>query len=295
MSVIDDGELPKDLLDFYSVENPLLILGDHIFNSSRNSLRKVNIEFSDISIIPKALTDLNNLKILEIHYSKVRHLDHLFAIKGLETLILSFNEICRFTDSPHRESLVRLDLNGNCLTEIPHLEPMRSLKVLDVSNNNISQHESGSLPQSLTTLDVGDNRLSSVPTAVYGLSQLESLSLVKNKIRTIDSLPGMFPSSLKHLYLSDNEIAKVSSILFTNATSRLETLYLDGNPLTTIEPGAFKHMATLDWLELSATHLTRLPMGKILLSSVSTFMSVFSRVCSCPILWKPPILLPNNI
>merc|ERR1712110_594086 len=48
LAVIDDGELPKDLQDFYSVENPLLILGDHIFNSSRNSLRKVNIEFSDI-------------------------------------------------------------------------------------------------------------------------------------------------------------------------------------------------------------------------------------------------------
>ncbi|XP_014480363.1 PREDICTED: insulin-like growth factor-binding protein complex acid labile subunit [Dinoponera quadriceps] len=93
------------------------------------------------------------------------------------------------------------------------------------------------------------------------LGNLQSLSLVFNKINSIpaDSFAGL--SKLTWLYLGHNDIASVDADSFSYPNPELLFLWLNNNKITRIEPGAFASLTELNRLYLDHNKLQDLQAG----------------------------------
>lgn len=93
------------------------------------------------------------------------------------------------------------------------------------------------------------------------LGQLQSLSLVFNKIDSIprDSFAGL--SSLMWLYLGHNDIGAVEAESFSNINPELLYLWLNNNNISRIAPGSFAGLTELNRLHLDYNRLEGLPIG----------------------------------
>ncbi|XP_057707780.1 toll-like receptor 7 [Corythoichthys intestinalis] len=133
------------------------------------------------------------------------------------------------------KKLRALYLDGNQLSSIPNGLPS-DLILLSLEVNHISQisHTNFSTIQSVETLYLGQNCYYRNPCNVsYQIEegtflQLRNLTLLSLKSNNLSFIPHQLPSSLKALYLHNNNIEEVTEIDFKNLTN-LEILDLSGN------------------------------------------------------------------
>jgi len=129
-------------------------------------------------------------------------------------------------------SLTSLCLSGNAFADMENLSHqlagLRSLTSLDLANCGLSTLPS--LPRlQLERLDVSDNSLSS-STGVAKCSSLRWANFSKNKILMTDQIEMLL--ELRTLDLSQNRLASQQLALRPLAAcTKLECLYLEGNPL----------------------------------------------------------------
>uniref|UniRef100_A0A671LLT2 Leucine-rich repeat serine/threonine-protein kinase 2-like n=1 Tax=Sinocyclocheilus anshuiensis TaxID=1608454 RepID=A0A671LLT2_9TELE len=112
------------------------------------------------------------------------------------------------------ESLLRLDLSGNSLSELPSV---------------LCQHLRG-----LTRLDLQGNQLQSLPVELLGLPALSTLNVSRNCIGPLLLLdPTVCSPALRQLNLSFNQIT-VFPFQLGQAMDRLEELSLEGNQISAL-------------------------------------------------------------
>lgn len=75
--------------------------------------------------------------------------------------------------------------------------------------------------------------LSSLPTELFELGSLETLDMSRNEISSLDKISCF--QNLKELIASNNKISSVPESI--KELENLETLRLDGNPITVTNPG----------------------------------------------------------
>ncbi|XP_013395440.1 leucine-rich repeat neuronal protein 3 [Lingula anatina] len=118
--------------------------------------------------------------------------------------------------------------------------------------------------------------LTVAPGAFHGLINLESLTLIRNRIEnttqvinpsTVDGL-----KNLKELYFFDNEIKKIGALAFAGLVN-LEVLNLNYNYIASIHVNAFVGLNRLKKLFLTRNKLTRVDPG--VFSSVTTLRQLF--------------------
>ncbi|XP_066579957.1 asporin [Amia ocellicauda] len=191
-------------------------------------------------------------------------LDLLNEYLSLEFLVLSNN---RLTDGSIEGAfegmmkLKRLYINQNLLISIPTDLPA-TLEELSLNGNNISvmSKQSWSSCESLHILSLNNNSLSndSIPAGIFGsLTNLRTLSINHNYLT---DAPHRLPTNLRELYLSGNQIDRISDQLFAD-NSDLLFLDLGHNRLKNkgIDAISFRHMAKLENLNLERNFLTQVP------------------------------------
>ena len=102
-----------------------------------------------------------------------------------------------------------------------------SLRYGGLSQNNLQSipPKLGESAPNLYVLDYGDNALTELPR---------------------------IPSNLRQIYITGNNITKITTGPLKNAT-KLYELFLKGNKITNIEEGSFKYSRQIGWLDLSVS------------------------------------------
>lgn len=112
-------------------------------------------------------------------------------------------------------------------------------------------HEHGLSDYNVTAVTVSNFLMHAVPRNIEThFPNLKSMSLLRLRIRKIESSDFRNVPDLVHLDLSDNEIQAISADAFT-ANSHLEAINLSQNPLRHIAHYVFRALTNLQSLELN--------------------------------------------
>lgn len=172
------------------------------------------------------------------------------------------------------EDIVRIDLSGNHLKEIPdNFGLLTKLIVLNLSNNKLT-----SLPESmkslklLSNLDIRRNAFEKIPQSILTLP-LRYLNLNGNKISDISSLGRC--SELRVLDVSANSIKEVGSSF--KADNELRTLNLSSNFIRNIK-SFIPTLGNVERLNLSNNLLESVPKEIGALKSLEEVEFVDNRI-----------------
>ena len=161
------------------------------------------------------LKGLSQLKKLDLGANRIRIMDpdELCGLVNLEDLWLGKNKIEMIQGLEHLIKLRRLDVQSNRLTTIENLSSQcATLEEIFLSHNAITT-EGASMATGLG----------------QEFEQLSIVDLSRNRLTTCQ--PFAHLSTLEELWVSGNEIASFTDIELLRQTTRLETIYLEYNPL----------------------------------------------------------------
>nr|XP_023026888.1 chaoptin [Leptinotarsa decemlineata] len=217
---------------------------------------------------------------------------------GLYKIIISENPLTTIPDEALmglERSLWELEISHCDLTAVPNraIRYLQKLRLLDLTGNDInkiSPENWRGIENSLEVLILAENSINSIPTDSFsGLPNLETIDLRGNNLREID--PSVFRDGmgrLAHLLLSDNQLSAIPyqalqplRILKTldlsynrinkmmpatdpgvniafNFQLNLDTLRLDYNQLTILEPVSFQYFSVLNRTYLDGNPLATL-------------------------------------
>ncbi|XP_046624051.1 chaoptin [Neodiprion virginianus] len=239
-------------------------------------LYKLQIKHNLLSDIPDdAFVGLErSLWELELPYNHLIHVPsrsfrHLQRLRQLD---LTGNRISEITPDNWRglnTSLQTLRLGKNFIDRLPAnaFSGLSALEVLDLHGNSLLEIDATVFKDGidfLTHLYLNDNQLNNVPYAQLStLKHLRYLDLSHNRISRMlnpqieNEIRGM-QMSLDELRLDYNQINNLLPGAFQHFR-RVNKTYLDGNPLTIIQEGAFKdskmrelYLGDCDLMEVSS-------------------------------------------
>jgi len=111
-------------------------------------LEELYISRVELKVVPKKLTQLTQLKVLDLHYNKLEKLPNLSPLRELKILHLFINQLAEIKGIENLSELEHLDVGANNLTSITDkIGTLEKLQVLNLCTNKIT-----SLPNSLCTL-----------------------------------------------------------------------------------------------------------------------------------------------
>lgn len=179
-----------------------------------------DVEYLDISrnfieIIPEEISQMTNLKELNISRNDIFDIAPICGLITLESLCLNFTNVSFFPKSfenlTNLRTLLLAGMNDKC--GILNFETL-NLKVLDLSYNKFKE----------------------IPKWVTSIKNLESLILEYNEISEIsEEIKNL--TNLKNLYLTGNKISVIPS--FLQKIENIKLVDLRDNPIIEI-PDIFK-------------------------------------------------------
>lgn len=201
------SKLPKgaDLQDVQSLDlSGNLLDFDAIDFSIMRHLRKLRLNATGMSVVPRGILELGELEVIELASNSLTALPRDFSrLARLAHVDLSYNNLERVPGSLARINVRHLDLGGNRLRHIgDEIASFVSLETLVLGVPTESRRRSNkldSLPSSLGSLSalralyVSSVGLRSIPAELGALARLELLDLTRNLLTV---LPGEIGSRI---------------------------------------------------------------------------------------------------
>ncbi|KAI1289583.1 Leucine-rich repeats and immunoglobulin-like domains protein 3 [Halotydeus destructor] len=215
-------------------------------------LRKLTLASNKLSNVSQYLfTQETNIVELSFGKNSLQEIPLLKNVPKLTTLVVNHNHI--------------RDLPLNFLCTYNHLTS------LDLSSNQIEYINATFLSRncdtdfqrnsSLKSLSLVGNRIETLEeNAFANVLSLESLKLSKNKIVSIPLTLLRPLNALKELDLSRNKFTKIEGLTFQGLVL-LKSLKLQRNELQLLEDGAFWELSSLEKLHLNHNNLTNVTVG----------------------------------
>ena len=172
--------------------------------------------------------DLEKLKELTIVQDDINSLEGLQYATNLTSLSLVSTPLSDVSPIRNLTQLVSLDLSYNKIKDLEPLSQLVNLEELNLGQNRIEQIDALANLTKLKNLTLSNNNISKIDS-LANLKKLETLSLDQNQIVDVDALGQLL--MLKRLELASNQIEDIPFEHLEN----MEYLYLDGNPLESIE------------------------------------------------------------
>ena len=154
-----------------------------------------------------------------------------------------------------------LYLKGNRMRSVARssLVGLKNVRLLDVSGNRLNNIELDSFTGlRITKLVLPYNKLTAVPHIEPLANSLTSLDLRSNLITTIEPRTFKNFTELKLLYFTANSITALNEYSLSAPLTRLHKVFVDGNPLHTLNSHAFAGMQA-DHLIMKYNEITEFP------------------------------------
>ena len=201
---------------------------------------------------PLAFKGLNALETLYISFNRLTAAPSIADVRGtLKTLGLSNNYIKHISDTYFDScmNVINIDISYNLLMDIPNMRDIaRTLRQISLEGNNIS---------------------SAQPLYGFRFPKLYWLQLAKNHIRTFCFPPLKFVPSIRHVYLSSNNLSRIH--LPRNSLRPSDTIILD------LSDNPWNCNDSLGWIQHCSvtveSHLNLMCMG---------WLWVNGMICSSP-------------
>lgn len=256
-----------------------------------NTIEHITISGNRLKNVP-VFGNMTTLMSMNLNSNQISNVPEkaFVGLSALTQLRLEDNKICDFPTKsldPIKQSLVLLDVSGNCLTAIPAqiLRNAANLMYLDLGSNNISEinnFELMNLPF-LRELRVQNNALRRIhPMAFMNVPQLQYLYLQDNIISTLDgnrlqafknlevldvgnnalyTLPSLKDlPNLKQVRVDGNLISKIDTLAFSN-NPKLQLISIQNNNIVQISRNAFDSLDKLVVLLVGNNSLARIERG----------------------------------
>ncbi|KAL7688638.1 putative protein kinase domain, leucine-rich repeat domain superfamily [Plasmopara halstedii] len=179
----------------------------------------------------------NDMEALELANNYITNLTKSHFPRRLSYLDLSSNSISTLSTStpwPESGELQTLLLHGNSLNSVSAetFSSLVALQSLSLSNTGITNLDKLRLPVSLRTLNISKNSFTSASTNFSNLpTALQHLDLSDNLLTVFPTIVSAL-TTLVELNLESNGIKEIYGVTFA---STLRKIYLNDNPLSTIE------------------------------------------------------------
>ena len=207
------------------------------FYLSRNNIKSVEAgAFSGLSSILSLKIGLNPLDSISL--KKV--------VAGLTGKNVKYLDISGITQA------------GVLMEELFSLLQNTNLKYLIMRNNGIKilRDNTFSYLNSLVTLDLSHSQIVEAKDEAFnGLEHNLRLKLNKNMFATI---PKYLPSSLRLLYLDNNQLKTIPSNIFSNLV-QLQELRMNNNHIVDLGAGAFNGLVKLEKIDLHNNNIPAIP------------------------------------
>jgi Leucine-rich repeat (LRR) protein len=241
---------------FLNGNNILRLLSPTFENSPRisilylqgNSLRYVESE---------ALSPLKNLTEIRLSDNFLRILpqDLFFGNQGLTSVSLDGNQLTKVAPGTFQncKGLRELRLQNNAITSIQPgtLDTLHYLEEVHLENNKLNMVEGLNALSRIRHVTLSRNSLEEITGELLPGTELSSLSLGHNLIRTIQDGAFANQSTLGILFLGNNMLTRLGPSYFAGLRS-LERLYLGKNNVSWIHPDCFSsQIKALQYLDLS--------------------------------------------
>lgn len=167
----------------------------------------------------KPLSELRDLKFLDISNTTIEDLSPISNITFLETLNLSSTPTAAIKFIKYSDRLRDLDISNTKIEDISELANLSNLQVFKASNTSIQSFAVLNQFKGLKTLDLNESGFNTIEN-IKDLTVLENLSLRKNYILNYSLLSKL--SSLISLDLSETNFEDLSPV-----SSMTNLVYLD--------------------------------------------------------------------
>lgn len=246
--VLNNMGYHEDSIEFGSLELP--------------NLTDIDLALNAYTTIPKSLPKKMTSLMMNDNQIKVLKADSFNGYPNLQSLLIDFNKLNKIeagTFTP-AVALQELSIRFNKLTDdsIPRglLSKNLNLTQLEMRFNNF-EHVIPDLPASVQYVDYVGNHITELPA--YSLQTTPNLTSFEAWQGQMTTLQDNAFYGLHKLTLLDFMQNKISSVLTKdtfNGLTGLQTLYLDSNNISKIEPGAFRSFKSLSSMWLQANQLT---------------------------------------
>ena len=154
-----------------------------------------------------------------------------------------------FAKRDNKEPLVETDVKtlssisgkGKAVRSLAGLEKCSALALLELTDGEITDLTPIKALTNIQSLTLARNKIKDI-SALAGLTNLQYLDLTGNEVSDLRPLTNL--KSLNSLYLSSNKIADLTPL---TGLERVWSLYLDGNLVTDLKPvGGMKWLSSLD-------------------------------------------------
>ncbi|XP_055014325.1 toll-like receptor 3 isoform X2 [Boleophthalmus pectinirostris] len=190
--------------------------------------------------------------------------------QNISSLDMSHNRLVRIDHqwlTPYPE-LTRLDAGYNSISKLDEkmCQMVPLLQTLNLEKNEIFEPKTQDLSRciNLVWLNMASNRLTLKQEPFAGLQTLKFLDVSKNNLKSAEL--SIKPEVLSLIYLglnnNDIKILKTGDFNFLRQSSLL-VLNFSSVPLTTVEPGSFKNIASLRTLVLDGSKIGTPVLSKI--------------------------------
>ncbi|MEM7754150.1 MAG: leucine-rich repeat domain-containing protein [Planctomycetota bacterium] len=192
---------------------------------------------------------------LNLAHLDLREVPELAGVQGLQSLVLSGNQLMTLDGLSSLEGLQSLDLSHNRLATLDIAALPDGLRSLELSANQLTTVNMAALPDVLGLLYLDDNQLTTVDVAALPRGLLV-LDLSSNQLKTVDA--ASLPNRLRRLYVDNNQLTAID---VASLPKDLDSLHLRDNQLKTLEAASLPK--GLEALDLNNNQLTTLDVASL--------------------------------
>jgi Leucine-rich repeat (LRR) protein len=233
------------------------------------NLEEIRVDKNAIQTVPRWLTRLHHLKIINLAGNPVRKM--VFRKnKSLEVINLMNCELTQIPEKLYKNTHLK-DLilaNNKIKTVSGNIRKIKNLEVLNLYHNEIVTISPDLINLSkLSQIDLYYNKLEYFPSVFLQMPWLKTLALSFNNIGTLpDDIDKM--TNLTELYLRNNSMSQLPDKL--GKLQNLKFLFLSGNRFKAF-PACILALPNLEELDMSENRLTVFPKEVLEIKTLKWF------------------------
>ncbi len=191
-----------------------------------------NKPYHALQKIPPEITDLKNLKTLDINQTQVSDLSPLTGMTALQTLLLNRTQVSDLSPLTGMTALQALILDQTQVSDLSPLTGMTALQVLTLNQTQVSDLSPLTGMTALHRLYLNQTQVRDL-SPLTGMTALQTLLLNQTQVRDLSPLTGM--TALHTLWFDQTQVSDLSPLTGMTALQGLrfnQTQVSDLSPLT---------------------------------------------------------------